>query len=422
MATQVIEPAHFVNREARQESMNILMMHNSYNFRGGEDESFESEVRMLRDAGHFVETIHLKNEEVQRINTIQVALQSIWSKPSYDLVDAKLRERPFDVLHVQNFFPLVSPSVYSAARKHGVAVVQSLRNYRLLCPSTTLFRNGKICEDCLHKTFKYPGVLHGCYRNSVLSSAAVAAMTAFHTLKGTWHNSVDMYISLTESSRQKFVQAGLPAEKIIVKGNFVYPDPGPGQGEGGYILFAGRLTREKGLDTLLQAWDTVKTSRRLLIVGDGLLAPEVQVFCKIHRNAEWLGTKSAADLKNLMGAASLFVFPSQWYEPFGRVAIESYAKGTPVLASDMAAMAEIVQDGRTGMLFRPGDAQDLAVHLQWAADHPEQLQAMRHGARQCYEVNYTAAQNYDLLIHAYQLARNNVRSTRTESEVLSVTN
>jgi glycosyltransferase involved in cell wall biosynthesis len=423
MATQTIEPLQFVSREeARQKTMNILMMHNSYNFRGGEDESFESEVRMLRDAGHYVETIHLKNEEVQRINTIQVALQSIWSKPSYDLVDAKLREKPFDVLHVQNFFPLISPSVYSAARKHGVAVVQSLRNYRLLCPSTTLFREGKICEDCLHKTFKYPGVLHGCYRNSVLSSAAVAAMTAFHTMKGTWQNAIDLYISLTESSREKFVEAGLPADKIIVKGNFVYPDPGPGNGEGGYFLFAGRLTREKGLETLLQAWDKVKTSRRLLIVGDGLLAPEVREFCKTHPNIQWLGTKSADDLKDLMGAASLFVFPSQWYEPFGRVAIESYAKGTPVLASDMAAMAEIVQDGRTGMLFRPGDVQDLAANLQWAADHPEQLQAMRRGARQCYETNYTVAQNCDLLIHAYQVARSKVHLAKAAPEVVPVTN
>ena len=402
--------------------MNILMLHNSYQFRGGEDESFESEVCMLRDAGHFVDTIHLKNEEVEQISSVNIALQSIWSKPSYDLVDAKLRERPFDVLHVQNFFPLVSPSVYSAARKHGVAVVQTLRNYRLLCPSTTLFRNGRICEDCLHKTFKYPGVIHACYRNSVLSSAAVAAMTGFHALKGTWRNSVDVYISLSESSRQKFVEAGLPAAKIIVKGNFVYPDPGLGDGQAGYVLFAGRLTREKGLETLLKAWDLLKTPGALKIAGDGLLAPQVQAFCRRKPNVEWVGTKTASEVKDLMGAASLFVFPSQWYEPFGRVAIESFAKGTPVFASNMAAMAEIVEDHHTGMLFRPGDPEDLANKLQWALDHPQKLRDMRQAARRCYEDNYTVAQNCDLLIRAYQLAQRTLSLSKSSRSVLRTVN
>ena len=384
--------------------MNILMLHNSYKSHGGEDESFESEVLMLREAGHLVETIHLKNNDVVQIGSFSVALQSIWSKPSYDLVDAKLRERSFDVLHVQNFFPLISPSVYSAARKHGVAVVQSLRNYRLLCPSTTLFRNGRVCEDCLHKTFKYPAVIHACYRDSVISSAAVAAMTGFHALKGTWRNGVDLYISLSESSRAKFVEAGLPADKVIVKGNFVHPDPGPGGGRGGYVLFAGRLMREKGLGTLLAAWDLLKSPGALKIVGDGLLAPQVEAFCRRKQNVVWLGSKNASEVMELMGMASLFVFPSEWYEPFGRVAIESFAKGTPVVASNMAAMAEIVQDGSTGMLFQPGNPEDLACKLQWAFDHPEQLRAMRRSARQCYEDKYTPSQNCDVLIRSYQRA------------------
>lgn len=384
--------------------MNVLMLHNSYVFHGGEDESFAAEALMLRDAGHRVETIHLKNEEVRGLAAVEVALEAIWSPKSYKLVDAKLSERKFDVMHVQNFFPKLSPSVYSAARKHGVAVVQSLRNYRLLCPSTTLFRDGKICEDCLHKAFKYPGVVHGCYRNSVMSSGAVAAMTGIHALKGTWREAVDLYISLSESSRAKFVEAGLPAEKIIVKGNVVHPDPGVGDGRAGYVLFAGRLTQEKGLPTLLAAWERLETPPALKIVGDGPLAAEVEAFCARHANAEWLGTKSAAEVYELMGAAALLVFPSEWYEPFGRVAIESFAKGTPVVASNMAAMAEIVEDGRTGMLFRPRDAEDLAGKLRWAAGHPAELREMRVAARRCYEEKYTVAQNCKQLIGAYELA------------------
>ncbi|HEY2119658.1 MAG TPA: glycosyltransferase [Candidatus Acidoferrum sp.] len=423
MATLLANPVESLSSErSAQKPMNVLMLHNSYQFRGGEDESFESEVRMLRDAGHFVDTIHLKNDEVEQIGSFNVALQSIWSKPSYDLVDGKLSERQFDVLHVQNFFPLISPSVYSAARKHGVAVVQTLRNYRLLCPSTTLFRNGRICEDCLHKTFKYPGVLHACYRNSVLSSAAVATMTAFHTLKGTWRNAIDLYISLTHSSRQKFVEAGLPADKVIVKGNFVHPDPGPGDGREGFVLFAGRLTREKGLETLLKAWAQLQNPTTLKIVGDGQLSSDVQEFCRQNPTAEWLGTKSSSELKDLMGAASLFVFPSEWYEPFGRVAIESFAKGTPVVASNMAAMAEIVEDGVNGFLFHPGDFQDLACKLQWAQDHPDQLNLLRQSARHCYEQKYTASQNCDLLIHAYQLAQRKVSLAKASAVALPATN
>ena len=158
--------------------MNVLMLHNSYQFRGGEDESFESEVRMLRDAGHFVETVHVSNDNVDKIGKFQVALDSIWSKSSYKLVDAKLGERSYDVLHVQNFFPLISPSVYSAAQKHGVPVIQALRNYRLLCPSAVLYRDNHLCEDCLRTTFKIPGIVHGCYRGSRLASATVAAMSS----------------------------------------------------------------------------------------------------------------------------------------------------------------------------------------------------------------------------------------------------
>jgi glycosyltransferase involved in cell wall biosynthesis len=382
--------------------MNILMLHNSYQFRGGEDESFESEVRMLRDAGHYVDTIHLNNDKVEEIGKFQVALQSIWSKPSYDLVDTKLRERNFDVMHVQNFFPLISPSVYSAAKKNGVPVVQSLRNYRLLCPSTVLYRDGHICEDCLHKTFKIPGIIHGCYRDSVLSSAAVAAMTAFNSLKGTWRNDVDLYICLTAFSRQKFVEAGFNPDKMIVKSNFVYPDPGLGNGESDYLLFAGRLTPEKGVETLLAAWKRVKSSGTLKIIGEGPLESRVREFVAQNRGVEWLGPKSSSEVKSMMGAARALVFPSEWYEPFGRVAIESFAKGTPVITSRLAGMAEIVRDGETGLLFKPGDPDDLARKMDWAIDHPEEFRAMRPASRAEYEETYTIEQNLGVLIHAYK--------------------
>ena len=399
--------------------MNILMMHNSYQFHGGEDESFASEVRMLRDSGHFVETIHLKNENVRGLGAVQVAIDSIWSQKSYKLVEAKLKERPFAVLHVQNFFPLISPSVYYAAKKHQVAVVQSLRNYRLLCPSTILYRDGHLCEDCLHKTFKYPGVIHGCYRNSILSSGTVAMMTALHSLKGTWRNAVDLYISLTDFSRQKFIEAGFPPERIIVKSNFVYPDPGPGDGNGGYVLFVGRLTPEKGVETLLAAWEKVKTPAKLIIVGEGPLDDRVKTYCAGKKNAEWLGPKSSSEVKELMGDATVLVLASEWYEPFGRVAIESFSKATPVIASRLAGMPEIVHDQQTGLLFNPGDASDLALKLEWVISHPAEMKSMRAKARLAYETRYTAEENCGALIRAYQAAQESMSEARARQVSLN---
>jgi glycosyltransferase involved in cell wall biosynthesis len=386
-------------------SMNILMLHNSYQIRGGEDESFESEVRMLRDEGHFVETIHCHNDQVEAIGILNVALQSIWSRSSHELVDQALRRRSYDVLHVQNFFPLLSPSVYSAARKHGVPVVQTLRNYRLMCPNALFFRDGHICEDCLGKVFKYPGIIHGCYRDSRLATTTVSAMTALHSLKGTWRNDVDLYVCLTEFARQKFIQGGFPPEKIVVKANFVYPDPGCGDGEGGFALFVGRLSPEKGLKTLLSAWDLLELKWTLKLVGEGPLAADVEAFCKQHQNVEWLGPLPSSEVKSLMGSASVLVFPSEWYETFGRVAIESFAKGTPVIASRLGAMAEIVEEMRTGLSFVPGDPEDLAEKLRWVFENPVELQSMREAARRTYEEKYTMQENCGILTRAYESAR-----------------
>jgi glycosyltransferase involved in cell wall biosynthesis len=390
------------------------MLHNSYQFHGGEDESFESEVRMLRAEGHFVETIHISNTQIEGNGLIQIALQSIWSRPSHELVDRKLQERKFDVLHVQNFFPMLSPSVYYAARKHGVPVVQTLRNYRLLCPNVYFFRDGHVCEDCMGNVFKYKGILHGCYRGSRMATGAVAAMTAFHTLKGTWLNAVDLYIALTDFVRDKFIEAGFPPEKLLVKSNFVYPDPGRGNGDGGYALFVGRLSPEKGLGTLLAAWKLLNRNWTLKIAGEGPLSPQVEAFCAEHKGVEWLGLKGREEVGKLMGSARVLVFPSEWYETFGRVAIESFAAGTPVIASRLGAMAEIGEEMRTGLLFTPGDPRDLADKLRWVFDNPAQVEIMRLAAREVYETKYTMHENCRVLIGAYETAKLKAGRTRTD--------
>jgi glycosyltransferase involved in cell wall biosynthesis len=384
--------------------MNILMLHNSYQIRGGEDESFDTECRILRDDGHFVDTIHLHNDSIAGTGNISVALESIWSGPSYKLVDHKLSEHSFDVMHVQNFFPLLSPSVYAAARKHKVPVVQTLRNYRLLCANSYLFRDGHVCEECVGKTVKYPSVLHACYRQSRAGSLAVAAMCGVHELLGTWQKDVDLYIALTEFARNKYIQAGFSAAKIVTKSNCVHPDPGSGPGDGRFVLFVGRLSAEKGIGTLLSAWDRLRPACMLKIVGEGPASSELRARSRNTPNIEWLGLKTSSEVQDLMGDAAVTVFPSELYETFGRVAIESFAKGTPVIASRIGALAEIVSDMRTGLLFETGNPEDLAEKLDWCFQHPQELKAMRLVARQEYEQKYTAAANCKKLMECYELA------------------
>lgn len=384
--------------------LNILMLHNAYQIRGGEDESFATECRILRDAGHFVDTIHLHNDNIGQLGKFTVALRSIWSRPSYDLVEHKLRDGSFDILHVQNFFPLLSPSVYSAARKHHVPVVQTLRNYRLLCPGALFFREGRICEDCLGKTFKLPGIMHACYRNSHLGSLTVAAMGGVHEAIGTWQNDVDLYISLTEFARAKYIQAGFDPAKIVTKGNCVYPDPGVGPGDSGFVLFVGRLSSEKGIGTLLSAWAQLNPSITLKIVGTGPLSQQLHAASAQIPNVDWLGSRTPSQVYDLMGQALLTVFPSEWYETFGRVAIESFAKGTPVVASKIAGLAELVHHQRTGLLYQPGNAADLADKLRWCFDHPHELAQMRHQARDEYLHKHTAEANLKALLACYDQA------------------
>ncbi|WP_088241718.1 glycosyltransferase family 4 protein [Calothrix rhizosoleniae] len=386
--------------------MKILSIHNSYQIRGGEDESHESEQRILREQGHQVDVYEEHNDRIKQLNPVQLAIKTVWSTQAYQIVKQRLKNSKYDIVHVQNFFPLISPSIYYAAKDEGVPVVQTLRNYRLLCPNALFFREGKVCEDCVGKFIPYPGIQHGCYRENRLASAATASMITIHRAMNTWEKMVDKYITLTEFSRQKFIQGGLPAEKIVVKPNFVHPDPGISESIGDYALYVGRLSVEKGLDTLLSAWELLRHPIPLKIVGDGPLAQQVKEIATKIPQVEWLGRKPIAEVHRLMGEAMFLVFPSKWYETFGRVAIEAFAKGTPVIAANIGAIAELVDPGRTGLHFCPDNDQDLAEKVEWIISHPTQLIKMRQEARTEFESKYTAKNNYQQLLAIYTQAKN----------------
>ncbi|MBD2355802.1 glycosyltransferase family 4 protein [Tolypothrix sp. FACHB-123] len=385
--------------------MRILTIHNRYQIKGGEDECFEAEVNLLRQMGHEVEIYEENNDKVAVLGKLNIATRTVWSDESYQTVKGLLASKPFDVVHVHNFFPIVSPSVYYAAKTEGVPVVQTLHNYRLLCPNALFFRDGQVCEDCLGQFIPYSGVVHGCYRDSKVASGGVATMLTVHRLMATWSKTVDLYIALTEFARQKFIAGGLPAEKIVVKPNFVSLEPTVGNGCGGYALFVGRLSVEKGLDTILQAWEHLGTQIPLKIVGDGPLADQVLAAAKTLPQVEWLGRKTMSEVHDLMGEAMFLVFPSKWYETFGRVAIEAFAKGTPVIAANIGAIAELVDSGRTGLHFRPGDADDLTAKVKWLLANPSNLSQMRQQARAEFETKYTAVKNYQRMMEIYLQAQ-----------------
>lgn len=385
--------------------MRILKIHNQYLIRGGEDESFAAEDRLLQEQGHQVDTYIENNKRIADLGLWRTGLKAMWSTESYELIRQKLRQSTYDVVHIQNFFPLISPSVYYAAKAEGLPVVQSLRNYRLSCPNALFFRDGKVCEDCLGKLIPWPAIVHHCYRDSRSASAVTSMTLTLHRLLRTWDKQVDVYVASTQFARDKSIEGGIAPQKIVVKPNFVHPDPGIGNGQGGYALFVGRLSQEKGLDTLLQAWDSLQEKVPLKIVGEGPLVSQVTETTARLADVEWLGTRTLAEVYELMGQAIMLIMPSKWYETFGRVVVESFAKGTPVIAANIGAIAELVTPGRTGLHFIAGDAADLAKSVDWMVTHPQARRTMGQQAREEFIVKYTAQQNYQILMEIYELAR-----------------
>lgn len=381
-----------------------LLLHNYYQQSGGEDQVFACESNLLEDQGHAIQRYIVHNNEVPQLTKLALGKATLWNDKTYQELRNILKRECPDVVHIHNTFPLISPAAYYAAKAEGVAVVQTLHNYRLLCLNAIFFRDGHICEDCMGKAIPWPGVAHACYRDSHTASAVVAAMLTFHRLRNTWTEMVDIYVTLTHFSKHKFIEGGLPAEKIVIKPNFLASDPGLSEGYGNYALFVGRLSEEKGLSTLLAAWKKLKMTLPLKIVGDGPLASQVEEAARQMPNVEWLGHKSPHEVHDLMGKATMLIFPSECYETFGRVAIEAFAKGTPVIAANIGAIAEVVEHGCTGLHFRPGDPDDLAAQVEWALTHPTELAQMRKRARAEFEANYTAERNYQLLMDIYERA------------------
>ncbi|MDP1509773.1 glycosyltransferase family 4 protein [Paenibacillus sp. CMAA1739] len=386
----------------------VLIIHNFYQQSGGEDKVVEQESAMLRSRGIETEHYYVHNDSIQSkglANMAKLAVEAAWSFPEFKRIkELLLRVKP-DVVHVHNFFPVISPSVYHACERLGIPVVQTLHNYRLICPAATFMRGNEVCEKCLHGSLLH-SIRHGCYRGSQLQTIPVAAMIKFNELIGTWQHKVSRYIALTEFARDKFAESGLPLDRIAVKPNFIHHQAVKAKydSKDRYLLFVGRISAEKGVRNLLQAWSQLENrdGLRLLIIGDG---PEKAELAAAYpqEDIRFLGKQDGDTVLDCMSRAMYVMVPSIWYEGFPMTIVESYSVGTPVLCSRIGALEEVVEDGVTGFHFQHDDLENIKTVIRHAVAY-EDYTAMRQKVAENYAAHYTEEVNVKQLLAIYSEA------------------
>jgi len=395
--------------------MKILLVHNFYGSSApsGENTVYLDELDLLKRRGHQVIEFTRHSDEI-RNRGFAGAMKGALATPWNPLAAQKLRrilntEQP-DVMHAHNTFPLLSPAVFRAALGMKTATVLTLHNYRIFCAAGIPMRNGTPCTECLNRQSMIPSLRYGCYRSSRLATLPLSFMIALHRKVGTWHKDVDAFIPLTDFQRVKMADAGLPKERMHTKPHF-YPDPPgalPWEKHNPKVVFVGRLGPEKGVNLLLDAWNLWGNGAPFLeLIGAG---PERQ---KLETNVNQSGLQNKihfsgqlpfSQVQEKLSRASLLVLPSLCFEGFPMAIREAFALGVPVAASRLGSLPFLVEEGKNGILFTPGDPADLFNKIRNLWDHPEKLAEMGHRAREDFEAKYTAEVNYDLLLDIYRTA------------------
>ncbi len=388
--------------------MRVLLAHNFYRSGApsGEDIVYRNERSMLEAGGVEVIPFERYNDDIDDstfARRVSLALEVAWSRRTCGELSALLRKSRPDVAHFHNTFPLITPSAYAACRDLGVPVVQTLHNYRLVCPGALLLRDGRPCEDCIG-TSLLPALLHRCYRHSLAATGAQVWTLLRNRLNGTYRNLVDRYIALTRFAASRLAAGGLPPGRIEVKPNFLPVSPPAGKGGGGYAAYAGRLSEEKGVRTLLAAWRRLP-GFPLRILGEGPLLAELELQAREEGlSMSFRGHCSKEELLDIVGRAEFLVVPSICYEGFPMALVEAYACGTPVVASRIGSLDELVEEGVTGMKFEPGNPLDLAAKVGLLRKDRGRLAAFRNEGRKAFEARYTAGKNLPALLGIYEKA------------------
>lgn len=385
--------------------MRVLLAHNFYRSSApsGEDAVFRNEQALLLEKGVDVVPYEMFNDKIDTsslAHRTRLALNTAWSNDTYQAMGHLIKQTKPDIAHFHNTFPQISPSAYAACRDSGVPVVQTLHNFRFICPGGLLLRDGRPCEDCVG-TNLLPALRYRCYRGSLPATGALVWMLVRNRWHGTYTTLVNRYIALTEFAADRLIAGGLPRDRMSVKPNFAPSISEPGPGDGGYAVYVGRLSPEKGLRTLISAWKLIPEIP-LKILGDGPLREElVDLSLKNNLSIKFLGFCDRTTIVDTVGRAALQVIPSECYEGFPMAILEAYASGTPVVASRIGSLNEIVREGGTGVKFKAGDADDLAQTVKQLLGDPTRLSAMRKKARAEFLANYTPERNFQLLMDIY---------------------
>ncbi|MGV9941485.1 glycosyltransferase [Streptomyces sp. NPDC003401] len=390
--------------------MHILVVHNHYASAqpSGENKVVDQEVELLRAAGHRVEVFERRSDDIAALSLLAkaaVPLRVPWNPAVRAELAARLRaERP-DVVHVHNVFPLLSPAVLAACADAGVPVVATLHNYTQICPPGTLQRDGRPCTECVGST-PLPAVRHGCYRGSRLATVPLAVSLSVNRRR--WWSGVERFLCISAAQRDVLVRAGMPAGRLAVKHNFV-PDPDDRRtGDGEHLLYLGRLAEAKGVRLLMAAWDEIAADGGvgvpLVIAGAGPLEREVTAWAAGRDDVRCVGLYDTAESRKAIARSVAVVAPSTWLEAFGLVAVEAMAAGVPTVAAGHGAFVELVEDGVSGLLHRPGDPASLASRLRRITAEPSRNREMGRAARRRYERDFSPAVGLERLLEEYRTA------------------
>lgn len=382
---------------------NVLMAHNYYQVPGGEDTVFHNEVKMLEKNGHKVTKYTRHNDEIKvgLINKLKLGMDTIFSFKTYKEVKKLIDENDIDVVHVHNTLPLISPSIYYAAMAKKVPVVQTIHNFRLLCPGATFTKNGKICEDCINKGLRQ-SLKNKCYRNSFFQTFIIYTMLSIHRFIGTY-NKVN-YITLTKFNKNKMCNLVKNEKKIYIKPNFVQLREFSQRNLDNYFVYIGRLDEIKGINFLVESWKYIDKSCILYIIGGGPEEKRIKTYIRENKldNIKMLGFMERESAFEIMAKSRAVIVPSKWYEGFPMTIAESFSLGIPVIGSKLGNIEAIIEDGYSGLLFESSNSNSLKGVVEKLFHNRKSNEELGNNAYKSFNQLYSDEENYNILIEIYR--------------------
>lgn len=383
--------------------MKILQIHNRYKEVGGEDIVVDREKNLLESADHTVLQFFASNSDIKKTkDKIYTALQMSYNLKYKKLITKLLVEEQPDIIHIHNFLPILSPSIFYAANKEKIPIVVTLHNFRLICINGLLYRDNSVCEDCISTKIAIGGIKHGCYQNSKIASLFPTMSNSLHSFLKTWQSKIEKVILMSEFSKSVFSRSHVlfKEKQIVIKPNFV-DDKGYSFEKEDYYLFVGRISEEKGILTITESF--IDSGKKIKIAGTGPLQEALKEYSEIHQNIEYLGFQTQDHLKELYLKAKATIFASKMYEGNPLVLLESFSFGTPVIVPDFGNAGDLITEGYNGNKYIAGDTESLTLTVH-AFESNKNQKTLRKGARNTFEEKYTAKKNLQKLEEVYQNA------------------